>query len=75
MNGCPQGHVCEVFGRSHSDLRCKASLNSDLLRENLYFFKGSKLIQFDSLFFDARFIVSFFSDDKFSIILPTFMRV
>ena len=48
MNGCPHGHVCGVFGGSHPYLRCKPSLTSDLLREKLYFFKGSTLNHFDA---------------------------
>ena len=65
MNGCPHGHVCGVFGGN-------PSLNSDLLRENLYLFKGSKLSQFDAPFCEARFFVSFFSDEQFSISLAFF---
>ena len=50
---CPHGHVCGVFSGSHPYLRCEPSLNSDLLREKLYFFKGSTLSQFDAPFCDA----------------------
>ena len=65
MNGCPHGHICGVFGGSHLYLRCNPSLNSDLLREKLYLFKGSTLSQFDASFCDARFIVSFFLMSNF----------
>ena len=44
---------------SHPYLRCMPSLNSDLLREKL-FFSGSTLSQFDALFCVTRFIVIFF---------------
>ena len=44
MNGCPHGHVCGMFDGSHPYLRCKSSLNSNLLRKKLYFFKGSMLL-------------------------------
>ena len=70
MNGCPHGHVCGLFGGSHPYLRCNPSLNSEFLREKLYFYRGSTLSQFDASFCDARFIVSFFSDEQFSITSP-----
>ena len=60
QNGCPHGHVFEVFGVSHPYLRCKTSLKFDLLREKLYFFKESTLSRVDALFCDARFFFSFF---------------
>ena len=65
MNGCPHGHVCGVFGGSHPYLRCNLSLNSDLLRGNLYLLKSTTLSQFDAPFYDARFIVSFFLISNF----------
>ena len=43
MNGCPNGHVCGVFGGSHPYLRCNTYLNSDLLRKKLYFLGGARL--------------------------------
>ena len=43
MTGCPHGHVCGVFGGSHPYLRCHPSLNSDLLREKLYFLGEARL--------------------------------
>ena len=43
MNGCPYGHVCGVFGGSHPYLKCNSSLNSDLLKEKLYFLGGARL--------------------------------
>ena len=46
VNGYPHGHVCGMFGSSHPYLRCYPSLNSDLLREKLCFFKGSTPSQF-----------------------------
>ena len=69
VNGCPHGYVCGVFGGSHPYLRCNPSLNSYFLREKLYLFKSSTLSRFDAPFCDARCIVSFFSDEQFSIIL------
>ena len=59
MNGCPHGHVCGVFGGSHPNLRCNPSLNSEFLREKLYFYRGSTLSQFDASFCDARFLSVF----------------
>ena len=43
MNGCPHGHVCGVFGGSHPYLRFNPSLNSDLLRDKLYFTRVARL--------------------------------
>ena len=56
----PHGLVFGVFDGSHPYLRCNPSLNSDLLKNKLYLFKGSTHSQFDAPFCDARFIVSFF---------------
>ena len=85
MNGCPHGHVCGVFGGSHPYLRCNLSLSSDLLKEKLYFFKGSTLSQFDAPLCVARFIVIFslmssfpflpFLMFCFSVLMFLFIRV
>ena len=69
------GYVCGVFGGFHPYLRCNPSLNSDLLREKLCFYRDSTLSPFDTPFCDARFIFSFFSDVHFFIMLVFFESV
>ena len=68
MNGCLHGHICEVFGGSHTYLRCKPSLNSDLLKLKLYFFRGSTLINSMLLSVTLDFLPVFFLMSNFSYV-------
>ena len=43
VNSCPLGHVDGVIVGFHPYLRCNPSLNSDLLREKLYFSRVVRL--------------------------------
>ena len=72
MYGCPHGHVCGVFGGSHPYLRCIPSLNSDLLREKLYFLSVARLAisMLLSVTLDLTSVV--FSDGHFAIVLAFF---
>ena len=74
MNGCPYKHVCEVFGGSHQNLRCKQTLNSDLWK-NGNFLRVTRLANSILLSLMLDSLSAFFSDEQFSIILAFFESV
>ena len=80
MNACPHGHVSGLFGGSHPYL-CNQSLNSDLLRETLYFFRVARLANslLLSVTLDFFFLMSNFRFESvtfcLSVLIFLFIRV